>query len=269
MKKLSVIAALMLALTLTACSESVGAGTPQSTPEPQHSGSPSEEKEETPEISAEDTEAAETTEEEAPPETTEDTDTGESEYADPFDPAENIEFDSAEEYEQYLSGLDGESEISAEEITAFLNENYAKAYNITSFCRSLGADTLDIGVDFDNTVVITGDDGSGYECAPTDLSSKEDFWAYVSEYFSLATVEQLKNVSADYLMYEADGVLYVAIGARGNNYWYDPDTVEIVRQTGDRATISIVKSYFIEGEETIALRDLVKEDGKWKFDFIM
>ena len=172
-------------------------------------------------------------------------------------------------YEQYLSGLDSESEISTEEITAFISENYETAYSIASFCRSMGADNLDIGIDYDNTVVFTGDDGFGYECAPTDLSSKEEFWEYTADYFSAAAVEQLKTVYADYLLYEKDGVLYAAIGIRGNNYWYDPDTIEIVQQTEDRATISIVKSYFIEGEEKIALRDLVKEDGNWKFDFIM
>ena len=268
MKKLSLILAIILAFTLTACTESKTAGTPQSTPEPQQSESLSGENEETPEASPEDTEEPE----ETTSETAEDTDaegSGENEETDPFDPAENIEFDSEEEYQQYLSGLDSEGEISSEEITAFLSEKYKSAYDIASFCRSLGPDTLDIGVDNDNTVVITGNDGISYECAPTDLSSIEEFWAYVSEYFSAATLEQLKNATADYLLYEADGVLYVAIGARGNNYWYDPDTIEIVRQTGDRATVSIVKSYFIEGEESIALRDLVKEDGQWKFDFIM
>ena len=244
MKKIYVILALMLALALTACSDSTS-GVPRSTPDAGQSETTAEEKEETP-----------------PPAT-------ENTYEDPFDPAENIEFDSVEEYEQYLSGLDGESEISTEEITAFISEKYKSAYDIASFCRSLGPDTLDIGVDFDNTVVITGDDGLEYQCAPTGLSSKEEFWEYAAECFSAATIEQLKNVSADYLMYEKDGVLYVAIGARGNNYWYDPDTIEIIRQTEDRATISIVKSYFIEGEEKIALRDLVKEDGKWRFDFIM
>lgn len=264
MKKISVILALFLALTLTACTESANAGTPQSTPEAGQDGTPAEEKEETPDVSSENTE-----EEETPTESTENTDGEEIEENDPFDPAENIEFDSVEEYQQYLSGLDSEGEISSEEITAFLNENYEKAYDIASFCRSLGPDTLDIGVDFDNTVVITGDDGLEYQCAPTDLSSKEEFWEYAAECFSAATVEQLKEATAYYLMYEADGVLYVAVGARGNNYWYDPDTIEIIRQTEDRATISIVKSYFIEGEEKIALRALVKEDGKWKFDFIM
>lgn len=265
MKKISVILALIFALTLTACTENTSGA--QSPPEAGQNETTSEERVETP--STEDAEehpeaSAETAEEEETPSA--DTEPAD---ADPFDPAENIEFDSAEEYGQYLSGLDRESEAYTEEITDFLSENYEKACDIASFCRSLGADTLDIGVDYDNTAVIMGADGFEYQCAPTDLSSKEEFWAYASEYFSSAALEQLKAATAEYLMYEKDGVLYVAIGARGNNYWYDPDTIGIVQQTEDRATISIVKNYFIEGEEKIALRDLAKEDGKWKFDFIM
>lgn len=269
MKKLSFIFALMLAFTLTACSEGAGSGnsseTPKSTPEAGQSETPSEEKEETPTDFAENTGEDEETSSSDPENTDDDWD-----WNDPFDPAVNIEFDSAEEYEQCLNGLDRGSEVlPVEELEAFLNENYVKASNIASFCRGIGADSLDIGVDFNNSEAFEGEDGFACQCAPTDLGSEEEFWGYAAEYFSAATVEQLKNATADHLLREKDGVLYVAIGIRDNNYYYDIDTAEIIQQVGDKITLSIVKSYFILGEEKIALRDLVKEDGKWKFDFIM
>ena len=257
MKKLSYLLALVLAFTMTACSEGGGSDTPKSTPEAQKSEAPSDENEGTPTDSAENT--------------GDDDDWDDDDWEiDPFDPAVSVEFNSEDEYQQYLSGVDRGSEVlSKEELDSFISENYEKAYNLASFCRGYGPDTLDIGVNYDSTESITADDGASYEYAPTALSSKEEFWASVSEYFSAATVEQLKKETANYLLYEKDGVLYVAIGAKGGNYSYEKDTVEIVQQAEDRVTLSIVKSYFIEGKKTITLRDLVKEDGKWKFDFII
>ena len=264
MKKLSCLLALILAFTMTACSESAGSDTPLSTPEAGQSETASKEKEEATAAPENNTEEDEEMFAEDP-ENTDDEDWD----IDPFDPTVSIEFDSVEEYEQYLSGLDRGSEVlSKEELDAFISENYEKAYKLASFCRGYGPSTLDIGVNFDITESFTGDDGMSYNCSPTDLSSKEEFWASVSEYFSAAAVEQLKKETG-YLLYEKDSVLYVAIGAKGGYYNYDIDTVEIVQQAEERITLSMVKSYFLMREETIALRDLVKEDGKWKFDFIM
>lgn len=173
-----------------------------------------------------------------------------------------------EEYESFIEEIDRSSEAEAmtkAEFEKFISDNAEIAWRLAGFCNGFGPDCFNI------TGQETEIDGVGYIEAAGPVKTKEEFWEYLGGRFSDRITQQFKNSEfftefTPLLM--RDGKLYVASGAKGTMEYLDWSTIEKVYQSEDRIIISVSREYGYDGgTEKKVFRCIVKEDGKWKFDF--
>lgn len=173
-----------------------------------------------------------------------------------------------EEYESFIEEIDLSSEAEAmteAEFEKFISDNAEIAWRLAGFCNGFGPDCFNI------TGQETEIDGVGYIEAAGPVKTEEEFWEYLGGRFSDRITQQFKNSEfftefTPLLM--RDGKLYVASGAKGTMEYLDWSTIEKVYQSEDRIIISVSREYGYDGgTEKKVFRSIVKEDGKWKFDF--
>lgn len=173
-----------------------------------------------------------------------------------------------EEYESFIEEIDRSNEseaITEAEFEKFISDNAEIAWRLAGFCNGFGPDCFNI------TGQETDIDGVGYIEAAGPVKTEEEFWEYLGGRFSRRIIEQFK--SSEFFteftpLLMQDGKLYVASGAKGTLEYLDRSTIEKVYQSEDRVIISVSREYGYDGgTEKKVFRSIVKEDGKWKFDF--
>lgn len=172
------------------------------------------------------------------------------------------------EYESFIEEIDrsNESEAMTEaEFEKFISDNAEIAWRLAGFCNGFGLDCFNI------TGQETDIDGVGYIEAAGPVKTEEEFWEYLGGRFSQRITQQFK--SSEFFteftpLLMQDGKLYVASGAKGSLEYLDRSTIEKVYQSEDRIIISVSRDYGYDGgTEKKVFRSIVKEEGKWKFDF--
>lgn len=179
-----------------------------------------------------------------------------------------IEFDSINDYNDYLATLDRTNEVivmTESEFADFISTTYPTAQQIT-FLFTLGSP---FEVD-DEMPVHEDSEGNVYEPFLTDTChSLDDLWTYIGEYYTDDGVEEFKSLMTmkkDFII-ELDGVLYCRQGVKGTTAATYSEQAELVYQQENKITYSLPIIYGGDDEtKYFRLCTLSKDGDNWKYE---